>query len=266
VGQNPEALTVQIADITFKFLIDNPCINNDIKEKYVHFLVEEEPDILVETQIITEFMAGDNFLPDIRHEDHLSLIERPDFHARYDGKTGACSLKLKDSIYSFESFCRIFLTDYLLRRDGFLLHATALIRKEKGYIFTGASGSGKSTIGALSPDNILLSDEIIIVRKMERRYRVYGTPFISKFMTGGVNRGIDVDKLFYLNKSPKHFTEKLSEKAALSKFLGNTVFFSRSKSDNMQIFLICSDFISSVPSFDLYFKPENSVWQVIEEA
>jgi len=200
VGQNPEALTIQIADITFQFLFDNPCIDQKIRDKYVHFLVHSEPDILVETRIITEFMEGDNFLPEIRHEDHLSFMERPDFMARFDQKTHRCTLKLKDSIFSFESFCRIFLTDYLLQRDGFLLHASAVVRKERGYIFTGVSGSGKSTIGALSPENVLLSDEIVIVRKVKDFYRVYGTPFISKFMTGGANQGVAVEKLFFFEQ------------------------------------------------------------------
>lgn len=266
MGNNPEALTIQIADTTFKFHLDDPCINDQIKEKYVHFFVTGATDITVDTHIIREFKEGDNFLPEMRREDNISIMERPDFHARFDPATHQCTLTLKDSIYSFEAFCRVFLADYLLQRSGFLLHASAVIRKDRGYIFTGVSGAGKSTIGALSPENVLLSDEIVIVRKREDRYWVYGTPFISKFMTGGANRGLAIEKLFFLNKSPRNFTVKISQKAALAQFLGNTVFFSRLKDDNMKIFEICSDFISSVPSFELHFRPENTIWEVVEQA
>jgi hypothetical protein len=89
-----------------------------------------------------------------------------------------------------------------------VLHAAGVSFQEQGYVFTGASGTGKSTISQLFADQgaLVLSDERVILRRQETAVSVYGTPWVgsgqyatqaSRTMTGlyGISHGEDHHRL-----------------------------------------------------------------------
>jgi len=65
--------------------------------------------------------------------------------------------------------------------DSILLHSSAMVRNEKGFIFTGKSGSGKSTVTMLSEGAKILNDEIAIIERSGDRASVADTPFNGFF-------------------------------------------------------------------------------------
>ena len=67
----------------------------------------------------------------------------------------------------------------LARDGGLFLHAAGILTDQGGLAFTGASGAGKSTISDLyaSRRARVLSDERIILRRVERGVQVFGTPW-----------------------------------------------------------------------------------------
>lgn len=76
-----------------------------------------------------------------------------------------------------EYFLRV-LCALLAYRDGSLLmHAAGLLVDGGVHLFIGHSGSGKSTVVALSPQACALGDDLIVLRPEEAGWRAYGTPF-----------------------------------------------------------------------------------------
>ena len=75
----------------------------------------------------------------------------------------------------------ICLLSRLALDGGLLLHAAGLSMQEEGYIFTGASGTGKSTIAAYCAARgaLVLSDERLIIRKTADEWRLFGTPWVG---------------------------------------------------------------------------------------
>jgi hypothetical protein len=65
--------------------------------------------------------------------------------------------------------------------DAVLVHGCGAIRQGRGFLFSGASGSGKTTIAALSRDAVVLNDEICLVDLGSDPPRLYGTPFNGYF-------------------------------------------------------------------------------------
>jgi len=79
------------------------------------------------------------------------------------------------------------LLTMLARKGGLLLHAAGVVTERDGWIFTGDSGTGKSTIARwfTASGATVLNDERIILRKVEGQFRVWGTPWVG---TDGVGR------------------------------------------------------------------------------
>jgi len=65
---------------------------------------------------------------------------------------------------SINSFLRILYSLALVETRGLVVHAASLVRDGRAYLFSGRSGSGKTTVARLSTDATLLSDELSIVR------------------------------------------------------------------------------------------------------
>ncbi|MDE6511162.1 MAG: hypothetical protein K2L00_03600, partial [Muribaculaceae bacterium] len=70
------------------------------------------------------------------------------------------------------------------RLDTLLVHASTVEYEEKGYLFLGKSGTGKSTHSRLWIENIpgteLLNDDNPIIRIIDGKVYVYGSPWSGK--------------------------------------------------------------------------------------
>ena len=71
-----------------------------------------------------------------------------------------------------------YLMAYLaLQHGGLLFHCAGLLIGGQVYLFTGRSGSGKSTVVALSPQAVALNDDMVVLRPEGLAWRAFGTPF-----------------------------------------------------------------------------------------
>lgn len=91
------------------------------------------------------------------------------------GQVGWCPMHL------FNPLIEACLLSHMAREGTLLLHAAGLFSHEQGYLFTGASGTGKSTIADFFAERgaLILSDERIIIRKIAGRFMIHGTPWVG---------------------------------------------------------------------------------------
>ncbi len=84
-------------------------------------------------------------------------------------------------MHLFNPIVEVCLLSRLALDSGLLLHAAGVSIQDQGYVFTGASGTGKSTIAQLFADQgaLILSDERVILRRQEASVTVYGTPWVG---------------------------------------------------------------------------------------
>lgn len=72
----------------------------------------------------------------------------------------------------------------LLHYDGMLLHASAVVREGKAYLFSAPCGTGKSTHTSIwrnvFPDAVILNDDKPALRREDGRWYAYGTPWSGK--------------------------------------------------------------------------------------
>ena len=89
---------------------------------------------------------------------------------------------------------------YFTLKGTLFLHGSATNYENKGYIFSGIAGSGKSTIS----DNMGLkekfADDQVIVEKKKGKYLVYSTVFDQKLKTPNFN-GIQLGGIFFIGQS-----------------------------------------------------------------
>lgn len=203
-------------------------------------------------------------LVNIYSEDERMVIERGDFNGYLNLNTLEGEVELS-SENSFESFLRITYSLILPNKDGLAIHASSLVRDGKAYVFPGKSGVGKTTIVKLSPEAILLTDEISIIRGIGEGPIAYGTPFHGDLGRPGENTSAPIAGLYFPVKDRENYLEELDPKSALEKLLPNVVFFGQDQTLMRKAFHLAYELVASVPCYDLHFLPEPSFWSCIDE-
>jgi len=150
------------------------------------------------------------------------------------------------------------LTMYLLaRRQGMLMHAAGVEINGNGYIFPGKSGAGKSTVTRLfatTGEDGLLSDDRIIVRKMNDVFKAYGTPWPGEEGVA-VNTNVPLSGLFFITHSPMNRINKLSPRDALGKLLPVISIPWYDREIMVKKLAFCEELLSRIPACEFHFKP-----------
>jgi hypothetical protein len=191
-------------------------------------------------------------------------LERGDFCAEWDPASRTGKIKLQPSPYAIDALLRILHSLTLARQGGFLLHAASAIRNGKAFVFTGVSGTGKTTIAGLAPrDATLLTDEISYVRKPGSSYIACGTPFSGELGKPGKNVSAPLAAVYVLAKGPANRVDPLPVADAARTLLSNLLFFAEDRESVEAVFHAVCEFVGQVPVFRLTFFPDSRVWEMI---
>lgn len=162
---------------------------------------------------------------------------------------------------------QILLMYYLAERQGALFHAAGMSIDGKGYIFPGKSGAGKSTITRqfAGRKNVgLLSDDRVVVRRIERAFQAFGTPWPGE---EGIakNTSVPLSGIFFIAHASDNEIREISRQEALEKLLpvASIPWYDREVMPDVLQF--CERLISQVPTYELHFRPDVEVVDVLKE-
>lgn len=109
------------------------------------------------------------------------------------------------------------------------LHGTGLRIRNKGYLFLGRSGAGKSTVARLAGKQAVLSDDGIIVGYARGGWRVSPAPLMQTagFLKNKHSAAYELSGIYFLRQASHTMIRHLSPSKALSQILKYYVHFFR---------------------------------------
>lgn len=235
--------------------------------RYEGFLSSAHPEFALEFDIIDGSSPSDDDVC-VRRDGSEWLLQRGDFTARWDPRTGKGLVRQNANPYSLDSVLRILHSLILAERGGFLLHAASAMCEERAYLFSGVSGAGKTTMTRLAPADVtLLTDEISYVRTVREigfgSYRAFGTPFAGELARAGENCSAAIGGLFFLEKGPENRIEQVPSAEAVRRLMRNILFFGADSRLVDKLLSSSFDFVARVPIRRLTFYPDSKVWDEI---
>jgi hypothetical protein len=266
-----DSLTLSIADIpvTLRLVDVDESRRAQIMERYAAFVVPAKSSFLVEICTgpgPTELPADTALIQQI----HTAMCDgRLEFESCFT--TGWADLAARRGALTLrpngdpEYYLRVLYTWLCLEHDALLLHASSVIRQECGYVFFGPSGDGKTTIARLSLGNTVLSDDMSIVKKSGRMFRVYGIPFRGHFPEAPrTNTSADLKGLFMLVKAGKHGSRLVPKAQAVARLSACVPSVMRSPANAKKVVELCEQLVASVPVRALHFRQDPGFWEVID--
>ena len=117
--------------------------------------------------------------------DPPEILVRGDKYYYLDYKKMLAKRRVDTSYYLSLASLQLLLKDvisYIFEKEGFFLHGSSVIGKDKILrVFLAPTGGGKTTAASLLPsDFVKFSDDIILVLKVGRDWKFFSPPFIEK--------------------------------------------------------------------------------------
>ncbi len=244
---------------------DEPVFLDLLLQRYRGFLSSSPAELELQFDLASTGPVSDEDVR-VRRDGAQWLIERGDFQARWDPRTGRGTVRQSPNPYALDSVLRIVHSLVLAERGGFLLHAASAICDGRSYLFSGVSGAGKTTLTRLAPPDVtLLTDEISYVRPGTGEYLAFGTPFAGELARAGENCSAPVATLFFLEKGPENRVDELPPSEAMHRLMRNILFFAEDAELVDRLLATACDFVSRVPVFRLTFYPDGRVWEQVRQ-
>ena len=263
-------IKIEIADICVGLKLDDAETSQRILSRYADFLSPNgTPEVIVQVEV----REGVQFVP---LEPGLYVINssfqdgRLTFESYFEAGSVDMATRqghlLMAPQSNVENFLRVFYSWRCIHKDALLVHSAGVIKGEKAFVFFGPSGSGKTTMARLSLDHIVLSDDLVIIKKKTGAYKAYGVPFRGDMPESPrSNAQADLYGLFRLKKDTSHFTKPLGYSQAVAELISCVPFVIQDVAMSQRAMDICADLVASVTVKELHFRQDQGFWRVIDE-
>jgi hypothetical protein len=153
----------------------------------------------------------------------------------------------------------------LAQRQGAILHAAGIGIDNKGYLFAGRSGAGKSTLSrqfVAKKHPVLLSDDRMVIRKIDKTFMAFGTPWPGEEGIAA-NQSVPLAGIFVISHGSDNKIREIDKKEALERLLPVTSIPWYDQEMMTKILNFCADVISNIPVYELHFKPDLEIVDVL---
>jgi hypothetical protein len=158
---------------------------------------------------------------------------------------------------------------------GVMIHACGVKETNKGILFVGSSGKGKSTIANLwmgknrvsesqGKGITILSDDRIIIRKIDGRFRAYGTPWHGDARVCSPESA-PLERIFFLKHDKRTIIREIPPLETTSRLIicSFPTFWDK---DGMEFTLrFCAELAQEIPSYELGFVLDKSVLDLVQD-
>ncbi|MEK7597024.1 MAG: hypothetical protein AAB441_00070 [Patescibacteria group bacterium] len=126
-------------------------------------------------------------------------------------------------IFQFQFLLNKIITNLLVQKHGFNLHASSCVINDRATLFLGSSGAGKSTIILLLKNNFQpFADDAVYIGFKNKKYYVFQTPLLEKEINANQStKSILLGDVYFIKQS--HITRriKLTDKRKIIELVAN---------------------------------------------
>jgi len=138
-------------------------------------------------------------------------------------KTGEVVFPKYEDFSHFSFFFNFIVQLFVLRHNIVLIHASSIEKWKKGYVFSGPSGIGKTTILKNIKPSYIYSNDVAVLKKIAGDFMLLCSPF-DRFFVPSKQR-VRLEKIFFLQQAKNTTSKNLSNSKSYELLLKNSIFY-----------------------------------------
>lgn len=236
-----------------------------LKIYYRHYLSQSkgvQPDISISIHngFGTQFK---DYAVKITKVNNKVVFQRDDYLIEASSDYKSAIVYVHDELALKHALMNLYSSYIVYHNWGLLIHSSCAIEAGKAHIFSGHSGAGKSTAAKLSQPRELLSDEASIVKITGNFITILDSPFRSELNSEGTGQAAPLASIQILHQSLQNKREKLKKTDALINLVAKVFYWAHSPEESKKVMGLLKTLVSNVPVYELYFKKDNTFWELI---
>jgi hypothetical protein len=264
-------ITIELAGISMELITDNNDITDYIKKDWNAFISKKKPTGSIRiTSEVTSRKFGAYEKEDVFFSDKIYKSNNWFNTGRFDfnRNKGEVHVKIKEDnpITTLRSFLRNLWALFLVQKGMLLMHAAAIKKGQYGYIFSGPSRSGKTTIVSRS-NKQSLGDDVVVLKKDANDRPIIISTMLGGEYPAGKEEEVPLKGVYFIEQGTELRAEKLSETDAFYNMLHNSIpfmlFEKRSPEIFRKLFRLVPSYSSIADCYMLVSRKEDDVWKVI---
>lgn len=266
-------ISLRLANWIVALAVEPAALAKQVADRFAAFATEAAP--APDLRISVRCEADDDTAHSILQERLQSngedyLLDGPHFYGMIGPFRGQATLSMRSAAPAreVEYFLRVALALFAFSRGGLLIHSAAIKLGDTAHLFTGQSGSGKSTVVAISQSvgkGCALSDDLVVLRPVSGGWQVHGTPFWNAEAGGrdGQTGSALAKAIYRLVQDRDVFVESMSTAAATAELVANCPIVNSQPDLLPPLLERCRDVVKAVGMKRLHFRKDDAFWEII---
>lgn len=200
---------------------------------------------------------------EIKQGMDLVTFKRADYLIESTPDYTSATIHVHDELALKHALMNLYSSYIVYHNWGLLIHSSCAIESDKGQIFAGHSGAGKSTAARLSEPRALLSDEATIVKISENGITVFDSPFRSELQSTGYQQPRSLAGIQLLHQAESNRREKMRKPDALLSLMDKVFYWSHDPAETQRIIRLLRTLVEKIPVYELYFRKDPTFWELI---
>jgi hypothetical protein len=147
--------------------------------------------------------------------------------------------------------------------EAIMIHASGVNDQEKGRIFTGFSGAGKSTISGLwhNAGSSIINDDRLIIRRQAYGFYIHNTPMYYEDSP----KRVQLHSAYLISHSPSNTINKIDGALAVTRILAHCIQNNYDKKYIANHLNLLTNLCEHIKVYELGFVPDGSVVDFVRE-
>ncbi len=167
------------------------------------------------------------------------------------------------SLQNVEFFLRVVTAVRIFSLGGLLVHAAGIARDGRGFLFTGYSGAGKTTVCRLSEKFTVLNDDMVVLSPAESGWQISATPFTNPTQVLPGSGTVRLHKILHLKQAKQNELIEVPNTKAVAELLTHIPVISQSPLHISTLVSRCVDIIHTTEVNELHFLPDKEFWKLL---
>lgn len=253
----------KIGDHTIQFTFRQKIIADFIMKNFCNLssnITEQDMEIAIVLGYGSPFSDYNVF---ISKENGRTIFRRSDYLIVADIDYRSATIFVNNELALKHALMNLYSSYITYHNWGLLIHSSCVIEDDRAHIFAGQSGAGKSTAARMSQPRDLLSDEATIARITPNEIKVFNSPFRSEINTKGQKECAPLASIQILHQALQNNRVDLRKADAFVHLMDKIFYWSHNPEETKKIMGLLKMLVDRVPVYELYFRKDDTFWELI---